>query len=49
MRIVATPLAATVAMPEGRPGGVDPALLPALVTAPGTDAIQGDSATLARS
>lgn len=50
MRIVTTPLASQVPLPTGsRPGGVDRALFPALVDAPGLDAIKtrlGDSRTL---
>jgi len=37
LRIVATPLATSVVSPEQRSGGFDPALLPAVLPAPGRD------------
>ena len=39
LRIVATPIATTLPVPAARAGGFDPALLPALVKAPGLEAI----------
>ena len=41
LRIVTTALEAPLAQPEPRVGGFDPALLPAIVTAPGHEALRG--------